>query len=265
MSFVILSIEDFSWILYLIVVFIWQLIFCQKKTNFSCGLCVCLCDAADDWWYRSRVFCKFLGDMHLCVGCCIPLCGSRPQVWGALTEPSSLMMANKTWEWMVFCPWQARRRRKPKESSSSFSTKVCKPEKKLITFEVFCYYWPVISFWAVWHFLMQPVSSKTISKGILQMCCEHLSLFVLHFWTRRSYGVKSHCPTSIYLSRSYVFFYVSFIEYFFLLLVYIRFLSIFMPALCSGFTIPSAVHFYSVWTWLLCKTCSLTDRVWIGC
>jgi hypothetical protein len=39
----------------------------------------------------------------------------------------------------------------------------------------------VISFWAVWHFLMQPVSSKTISKGILQMWCEHLSLFVLHF------------------------------------------------------------------------------------
>jgi hypothetical protein len=54
------------------------------------------------------------------------------------------MMANKTWEWMVFCPWQARRRRKPKESSSSFSTKVCKPEKRLTTFEVFCYYWPVI-------------------------------------------------------------------------------------------------------------------------
>jgi hypothetical protein len=50
---------------------------------------------------------------------------------------------------MVFCPWQARRRRKPKESSSSFSTKACKPGKILTTFEVFCYYWPVISFWAV--------------------------------------------------------------------------------------------------------------------
>jgi hypothetical protein len=59
------------------------------------------------------------------------------------------MMAKKTWEWMVFCPWQARRRRKLKESSFSFSTKVCKPEKRLTTIEVFCYYWPVISFWAV--------------------------------------------------------------------------------------------------------------------
>jgi len=58
------------------------------------------------------------------------------------------MMANKTWEWMVFCPWQARRRRKRKEPSSSFSTKACKPGKILTTFEVFCYYWPVISFWA---------------------------------------------------------------------------------------------------------------------
>jgi hypothetical protein len=58
------------------------------------------------------------------------------------------MMANKTWEWTVFCPWQARRRRKPKEFSSSFSTKVCKPGKIHTTFEVFCYYWPVISFWA---------------------------------------------------------------------------------------------------------------------
>jgi hypothetical protein len=38
-----------------------------------------------------------------------------------------------------------------------------------------------------------------------------------------------------------------------------------MPALWSSFTTPSAVHSYSVWTWLLCKTCSLTDRVWIGC
>jgi hypothetical protein len=49
------------------------------------------------------------------------------------------------------------------------------------------------------------------------------------------------------------------------LLVYIRFLSIFMLALCSSFTIPSAVHSYSVCTWLLCKTRSLTDRVWTGC
>jgi hypothetical protein len=38
-----------------------------------------------------------------------------------------------------------------------------------------------------------------------------------------------------------------------------------MPALCSSFTIPSDVHSYSVWTWLLCKTRSLTDRVRIGC
>jgi hypothetical protein len=38
-----------------------------------------------------------------------------------------------------------------------------------------------------------------------------------------------------------------------------------MPTWCSSFTIPSAVHSYSVWTWHLCKTRFLTDRVWIGC
>lgn len=52
---------------------------------------------ADDWRHRVRVCCKLLGDMHICAGGCIPLCGSGSQVRGALTKFHVSSMSSKTW------------------------------------------------------------------------------------------------------------------------------------------------------------------------
>lgn len=51
----------------------------------------------DDWRHRVRVCCKLLGDMHICAGGCIPLCGSGSQVRGALTKFHVSSMSSKTW------------------------------------------------------------------------------------------------------------------------------------------------------------------------